>query len=347
MINKIVKEANAIRKNAARLSILAFAYTYLGHYLDKNPSYAHKEIYEILFEMQQKRGMKFVFVAPRQFGKSTLVTLIYILYCICYQREKFIVILSNTNKRATDIMDNVKKELLGNPLIQNDFPEVFEFNGEPKPPRWRNNDIETRTGIKVIAAGINEASRGLRFFQYRPSLVIGDDLEKGDPYASVETLEKTRESFNKTFLPIGSAETNFILLGTFFHPYCLLGEYLDKEKHHNWIQKIYKALVQFPTNEKLWQEWSNIYNNRQPYDKETGSEAAKKFYILHQSEMDEGGRSLWPEQWSVYDLMVEHENNPIVFSSERQNEPFDPKTQSFKRDETTFGQIRTRAMKSY
>jgi len=49
--------------------------------------------------------------------------------------------------------------------------------------------------------------------------------------------------------------------------------------------------------------------------------------------MDKGAKSLWPEKWGIYDLMVKHENNPIVFSSECQNTPNDPKTQTYKQGE--------------
>ena len=52
--------------------------------------------------------------------------------------------------------------------------------------------------------------------------------------------------------------------------------------------------------------------------------------------MDLGGQSIWPERWSIYELMVENELDPVVFSSERQNTPIDPKTQIFRWEELHF-----------
>jgi len=231
------------------------------------------------------------------------------------------------------MMENVKSELIGNPLIRMDFPEMFEFDEHPKPVCWKDNNIETRTGIKVISAGIHEATRGIRFLEHRPSLVICDDIEKGDAYISIEAIERIKDTFNKTFLRIGSEGTNFVILGTFFHPYCLLGEYLDPQKHPEWIKRIYRALESFPENQEFWQTWSNIYNNRQEYLGQMGPNAARKFYDDHKAEMDKGTKSLWPEKWSAYELMVQHENDPVVFSSEYQNMPIDPTTQVYKRDE--------------
>jgi predicted phage terminase large subunit-like protein len=333
MINKILKDVSAMRRKMADASILAFAQTYLKHYLKTIPSWAHKEIYEILQQMHRQRGMSFALAGPRDFGKSTLITLIYVLYCICYQKERFILILSNTAKLATGMMGHVKSELIGNALIREDFKEIFEFNEHPKPACWKDNNIETRTGIKVVAAGIHEAARGIRYLEHRPSLVIADDIEKGDAYVSIETIEKVKDLFNKTFLRIGTEGTNFIILGTFFHPNCLLGEYLDPEKHPEWTKRIYKALESFPENQELWQAWGNIYNNRQEYLGSTGPNVARKFYEDHKMAMDKGAKSLWPEKWGIYDLMTKHENDPVVFSSECQNTPIDPTTQIYKRDE--------------
>ena len=332
MISKILKDVSIMRRQAAEASILAFAQTYLKQYLRITPSWAHKEVYDILQQMHRERGMNFVLAGPRDFGKSTLVTVIDVLYSLCYRKERFILILSNTAKLASRMMGNVKSELM-NPLIQEDFPEMFEFNEYPKPVCWKDNNIETRTGIKVISAGIHEAARGIRYLEHRPSLVIADDVEKGDAYISIEAIERVKDIFNKTFLRIGTEGTNFIMLGTFFHPHCLLGEYLDPERHPEWTKRIYRALESFPENQEHWQAWSNIYNNRQEYLGQTGPNAALKFYEDHRLEMDKGIKSLWPEKWSGYDLMTKHENDPVVFSSEYQNTPIDPTTQIYKRDE--------------
>ena len=258
MINKLIKEVSAMRREAAEASIFAFAQTYLKHYITITPSWAHIDIYEILQQMHRQRSKSLALAGPRDLGKSALVTVIDVLYSICYEKERFILILSNTSKLAAGLMANVKSELIGNLLIRQDFPEIFEFSEHPKPACWRNNNIETKTGIKVIYAGIHEAARGIRFLEHRPSLVIADDIEKGDAYVSIESMEKAIDLFNKTFLRIGTEGTNFVILGTRFHTNCLLAEYLDPEKHPDWIKKIYRALESFPENQELWQTWGNI-----------------------------------------------------------------------------------------
>ena len=336
MLRKIRKSLSSIRRRSAEKSILNFAMVYLKHHLKIALSDAHHEIYSTLQEISKERAAKYALAAPRDFGKSTMITLVYVLYSICYKKETFIVLMSNTIKLAMGILDNVKSELLNNALIKEDFPELFEFKGEPKPPRWTRNDIVTRTDIKIIAVGIGEGCRGIRHKENRTSLIICDDLEKGDAYTSVESIEKTKDWFDKSILMLGSPSTNYIVLGTFFHPYCIIGDLLNEEKNPEWRKKIISALISEPENKDLWQEWSNILNGRADYFEQKGPEAAKAFYMANKCAMDKGAESIWPQRWDIYQLKCEQDANPLVFSSERQNKPMDPRMQIFKLDELRF-----------
>ncbi len=336
MFKKIKKEIDQLRRQNAESSIRAFAMTYLKHHLKLEPSKAHLEVYETLQEISNGRDASYVLAAPRDFGKSTVITLVYVLYCVCFQRERFIVLASNTSKLSIRILDNVKAELIHNPLLREDFPELFEFKGKPRPPRWTKNEIETRTGIKVVAIGVTESSRGIRYKEYRPSLIICDDLEKGDAFSSAEAIEKVKDWFSKTVGMMGTAGTNFIVLGTHFHPYCLIGDLLDQEKSPTWRKKVISALVSEPTNTELWERWSNVLNGRAIYNEKAGPEAGKALYTDNKEAMDAGAESVWPQKWSIYQLKYEQDTSPIVFSSERQNKPIDPKTQIFKMDELHF-----------
>lgn len=336
MTKNIKKDVCSIRRQTAETSILAFAMIYLKHHLNYKPSKVHLEIYEILQVLLTDRGKSFVLAAPRDFGKSTMITVFYVLFCICFQKERFILLISNTSKMAIRILDNIKSELVNNPLLREDFPEVFEFEGEPKPPRWTRNEIETRTEIKIVALGAGESCRGIRYKQHRPTLIIGDDVEKGNAYSTIESLEKVKDWFRKSVLRLGSNDSNFIVLGTFFHPYCLIGELLDEEKSPDWERRRYQALISFPENEQLWEEFDNIFFYRKEYKAKTGPEAAKKFYDDHAAAMDKGAQSLWAEKWSIPYLMTEKTKDPVVFSSEFQNIPADPKTLPFSMQELHF-----------
>jgi predicted phage terminase large subunit-like protein len=331
MTNPIKQEAIRIRRESAKSSISNFAETYLEHHVkDYKPSAAHEEIYKILHLMSETRSLKFAMAAPRGFGKSTLISLIYLLYCICYKTEKYIVLISETADSVSQILENVKKELTENEKIMTDFPDAFESGEKPKPPRWNQFEIQTRNDIKIAALGVNQPIRGRKFGKDRPTLVVLDDVESARNTASPEMREKLKSWFRKAVLHVGSEKTNYVFLGNLHHVDCLLGEYLNPNQNNTWIKKVYRAVIAEPKYLELWEEWAKMY--RGP----NGPAMAKGFYDFNREKMLEGVILLWPERWDYYTLRVKYEEDPISFKSEYQNEPVDPNTRMFNIDELKY-----------
>lgn len=329
MLNSLIKKTSTLRREAAKKSLLAFAQLYLPHHLKYKPSAAHMEIYDLLLDASTNRGKKIAVAAPRGFGKSTQITLILVLYGICYGLEKFIIIISDTASQAWQILENIKLELTQNEKLMLDFPEIFERNGSPKPPRWTQYEIETLNKIKILVLGSGQRIRGRRFGVYRPTFVVADDIESADNTASSELREKTKDWYNKAILKVGSEETNYILLGTLCHPQCLLSQYLDPNANHAWLKKKYKAIISDATDSVMWERCLNIYNNRDSFEGKQGLDGARMFYEANKTPMLEGVELLWPERWNYFDLRILQEEDPISFSSEYQNNPLDPRTQIF------------------
>ena len=324
MKNNIPNELSKLRRDEGNKSVYAFAKLYMKHHLQFMPSEAHLEIYHLLDEALVERGKKIAIAAPRDFGKSTLITLIYIIYCICYSKEKFIVIISNTASQANQILDNVKKEWTENELLRVDFSEIFEFKLGFKQLRWREGDIITRNNIKIMALGSYQQIRGRRFGIARPSLVIADDLEDSENTFSLETIDKRREWYDKSVLKVGSEDTNYIFIGNLYHPHSLLSEYVGADNNLTWIKKIYPAIVVWPKHMDLWDKWNSIYNYREEFNDTSGPIAAHKFYEQNKAAMDEEAKLLWDTRYKLYDLMKMWAENEISFLSEMQNLPRNP-----------------------
>lgn len=328
---KINNEISALRRNASEGSIYTFAKMYLSEHLKFDPSEAHKEIYNELQKASNKRGVKLAVAAPRYFGKSTLITLIYILYSICYGKEKFIVIVSSTAAQAIHILDNIKREYLQNEKLRDDFRHVFG-DGQRKPVRWQQNNIITCNDIQIVALGSGQQIRGLRSGIYRPSLIVADDLENTQVILSRELRDKLKEWFNKAVLKAGSEDTNFIFIGNLFHPHSLLSEYVDLNNNVMWSKKVYSAICAWPSHMDLWNRCDNIRCGRDKSEGAVGREAALKFYERNKRPMNEGVKLLWPSRYNLYDLMEMYYGNELSFMSEMQNEPRNPRDCPFNVD---------------
>lgn len=320
--NKAGSAVSALRRKQAKKSIHAFAKTYMAHHFLYSLSSAHLEIFKLFIETIKNRGKKIAFAAPRGFGKSTLVTLIYVIYCICYSKSRFTVIISETSGQAEQLLENIKKELVENELLMTDFPELFEYRGRPKPPRWTQSQIETRSGIKILALGAQQPITGRKYGKYRPDLIILDDIESANKIYSSETAEKMNDWFTKSVLKAGDESTTFVFIGTIHHPCCFFASYI---KTPLWDIRKYKAIIDEPKHSELWSKCFNIKNGKDEYNGKNGLVAARDYYTSQKTLMDERCSLLWPARWSIFDLMNMRDDDLVSFSAEYQNEPLDIK----------------------
>jgi predicted phage terminase large subunit-like protein len=323
MKNKILSDVSRFRREQASKSILAFAEIYLKHHMKYEPSAAHRKIFDLLFSFLTNRGQKYALAAPRKFGKSSLISLFYILFSVCYEKESYIIVVSNVASQAIDVLNNIKKELLENEKLIMDFLGLLGVVGKFK-LRWQKDTIEFRK-TKILALGVGQRIRGRKSGADRPSLIIADDLESLENTLTPESREKIKNVFEKSILFSGDETTNYLLLGNLYHPHCLLGEYISKDKHQGWIKDVYSAIETQPKNMQLWMKWSDIYNNREDFEGITGPAGARLYYERNKTAMDEAAVLLWPQRYNLYDLMKMWAENEFSFLSEMQNLPINPK----------------------
>ncbi|MBP7055708.1 MAG: phage terminase large subunit [Candidatus Omnitrophica bacterium] len=324
MKRDILTDLSKLRRAESAKSLLAFSRLYMKHHMQYEPSEAHLEIYRLLDEAMVKRGQKIAIAAPRFFGKSTLITLIHVLRLICHSPGAYIVIISNTASQATQMLDNIKKELMENELIRMDFPEVFESKGISKCLRWRESDIITRNGVKIMALGTGQQIRGRRFGTTRPTDVIADDMEDSENTFSLDLLDKRRDWYDKSVLRVGAENTNHTFLGNLYHPHSLLAEFVSKEDNPSWTKRIYSTIITWPKNMDLWEVWSAIYRGRNEFQGSSGPKAAAVYYEQNKARMDEEAKLLWASRYKLYDIMSMWADNELSFMSEMQNMPRNP-----------------------
>ena len=239
---------------------------------------------------------------------------------MCYPKEKFITILSDTKDKAVEFLSHIKSELETNEKLTSDFPEVCRV----KLGRWKNDEIITGNNIKIMALGSGQKVRGRRNKEARPSLIIFDDVENEANTLTVDARDKLFDWFAKAALKMGTKGTNVVVIGTILHYGSLLSQLTGKNKMHGWDKRIYKSVISWATHQDLWQKWSAIFNYHEKYMGKQGKEAAFIFFRDNQKEMVEESKVLWPERESYYDLMMMREQEgERSFDSEKQNNPVD------------------------
>lgn len=320
------KAAQKVRRAKAEQDLDFFNRTYFPHYFTKPSSRLHKYFAERYPAMINRacttgEGDKEANAAPRGNAKSTTGTFGLPLWAAAFRKRKFALIVSETRGQAESFLSFIKIELETNERLQQDFPELC---GEG--PVWRSDQIITRNGVKIQAAGAGQKLRGLRHGNCRPDLVIVDDLENDESVESPDQRRKLENWFFKALMKIGQPDTVFIVVGTILHYDSLLSRLLVKP---GWKGQKFKAVMKWAANVQLWEEWERIFADI-TIGKEEAEAAADNYFEHYKTAMLAGTEVLWPEMEPYYYLMkMRVSDGPAYFESEKQNEPLNPEDQVF------------------
>lgn len=203
----------ALRQHIARQSHQMFFAMFFPHYLRYPLAEFHKDIFRITEDLTNNLAC---IVAFRGSGKSTLVTFSYSLWAILgAQQKKFVLIICQTQAQARQHMANLKHELENNKLLKSD---MGPFQEESNTGEWAISSLVFRnTGARIMIASIDQSIRGIRHREYRPDLIILDDIEDGNSVRTFEGRNKIADWFSREVVPLGDFGTRIILVGNLLH----------------------------------------------------------------------------------------------------------------------------------
>jgi len=360
----LARSISQIRRMKASESPEAFARVYLAAHLNHDFGRMHLEVLDLLSNTTVSRGGRIAIAAPRGHAKSTLVSLAYVLWCLLYGRERFVILISATKELAASHLASVRRELEENALLQEDFPALAPAIRRRRRGKWRASDIEiplidpgTGRAVSVIANDLKDAGpqrvdvprvnlraygagqriRGVRHGPTRPSLIIVDDLESQESVQHEENRRKLREWFDRTLLKLGQPNTNVIVVGTVLHRDSLLANLVrvgsaDSRAAPGWSTRIYKAIESWSSHPEMWKQWQALYAGHDLKDPSEGPSRAHAYFQANSAAMLHGVRVLWPARESYEHLMIERfREGESAFAAEKLNEPIDPQLCLFAR----------------
>lgn len=269
----------------------------------------HDELYDLatdavllhgVFDKQvlgHKEG--FAAAAPRGHGKSAIISLIMVLWAICFEHKRFIVIVSDTGDQAEKLGTNIRREFEENEVLRFYFGDMRGFRYDLK---WTLKDFivakidekgKRRFTGRVMVSGTGSNLRGMRDRQFRPDLVIGDDLENDEHVDSEEMREWLYSVWwSKAILPmLDPRYGSVIVVGTILHFDSLLSRLLeDDDAYETRLWTCYKA----------------------------------------------DGSSMWPERFPLDILRAKQRRDPVAFAQEYLNDPREQGTRAFRPESLKF-----------
>lgn len=306
----------------------AFCQKYLRHLFTKPGSVFHSDLKARLAEILVHRNQKDVWIAPRGNAKSTIISLAYILYCVCTGQERYIILVSDTHPQSKQFLDRIKAEFESNGKLARAYPGVCGKGGT-----WSTDSIVTRNSIKIDALGMRGKIRGRIFGAWRPTLIVVDDPENDESVISPVQRTRTLNWLLSSAVACGVPDyTNIVVIGTVINAQCLVQTLAEGQVASGWRVFKYQSVIEWPTRMDLWEEWAEVFWQ----DQSNNHAVSYQWYLDRQEEMDEGAVVLWPEHEPLYSLMrLRCEIGKLSFLSEKQNDPANPDQCKFGDEWTT------------
>jgi predicted phage terminase large subunit-like protein len=126
-------------------------------------------------------------------------------------RRKYALYVSGTQPQADKHLDAIAA-LLESSTIERDYPALANraVNKYGSSRGWRRNRMTTASGFVVDAVGLATGTRGVKFEDQRPDLIIIDDVD--ELHDTAEATEKKIHTLTHTLLPAGSTDLAVIAI---------------------------------------------------------------------------------------------------------------------------------------
>lgn len=302
-MREIAKEANELVEKSA-LDPIFFGQAFFPRAIRQTTPPFHREVWD-LFQSRNRYTSACIFRG----GAKTTIARVYSAYRIAYGISHTILYIGASERKALESVRWLKRNIETNKL----YSSVF---GLSPGKIWQDTEIQIQHAalempITVLAFGVVSNVRGINVDDYRPDLIVLDDIMNDESAATVEQREKLKDivhgAIKESLAPTSEApDAKMVALFTPLNEGDPLVQTLSDPSWHH---------VSFGC-------WT-------PETKDSVPEARE---------------SIWPERWSSEELRKERlsaiANNTLsVFSREKECVLMTPEHSAFLRDWIKFYKV--------
>ena len=273
-VEEIIKN-QIVRREITRRCHYWFFRVYFPQYMEYQMANFHKE----LFALTEDRNVKKVVIeAFRGSGKTTIMGMSYAIWSILgAPQKKCIVLLAQTESQARMYLANIKKELEANTLLLSDLGPFEETDDE-----WRATSLVIpKYDARIVVASIDKSIRGLKHKQFRPDLIICDDLENLDIVKTQESRDKIYKWMMGDIIPMGTMDMQLVIIGTRLHDDSIISRF-KREIQNNPKSGIAKSFPFLTDDNKA--QWPEKFKTKEEIDSvktSVDSHAWEREYMLN------------------------------------------------------------------
>jgi len=168
------------------------------------------------------------FEFARGHAKSTVMGLFLPIYLSLKGEVKNIVYVSKSSNDAIAHLQQIQVEFQYNKLLIRDFGD-FKTSGD-----WSKSKFITNNGVCFNALGRGQSPRGLIHKNFRPDLIIVDDIDDDVLSRNKDRVEETYEWMIQALLPtLDPNYARFIMIGNRFATNMVLTKFIEIPTIHH------------------------------------------------------------------------------------------------------------------
>jgi len=341
------------RRADGEKSLRKFCETYFPRRFKKEFGKPHLTLIGSLQTIIEEGGLKAV-ALPRGYGKTTIVD-VAAIWAVVSGRRRYVAEIAATGPLAKKRITAIKRELLSNDLLLEDFPEVCfpirklaglaqrargqTYRGTPTEITWGSSQIvlpsidgSAASGAVIECGGLLSAVRGLQWVTtdgeiLRPDLAILDDPQTRRSAKSRSQTEAREELVTGDLLYLAGHDTQIacVCCCTVIYNDDLADRLTDRKRNPEWQGQREKMLTSFPKHMDLWDQYGQLRKSELAATGKT--KGSDEFYRRKRRKMDVGARVTWAGLGAANELSaIQHAmnlylRNPDAFACEGQNEP--------------------------
>lgn len=258
--------------------------------------------------LARRRGRRHALAAPRGSAKSTIASLVLVLHDLLFHRERYILLLSSTERQARQRLRSIRNEL------EEPLRGLVKSLGAPQ-HHYTAGSLQYGA-VRIDAYGAGTEIRGISEQGYRPTKIILDDAEASSAARSVRSRERLAAWFAEIVEHLGDVYTNIIAIGTILHEKSLLSTLLQRPDFEG---KLVRSIETFSPRDDLWNEWRRLLMD---FSDERRRETARRYFEENREALERHTVVLWKEKEDYEDLMAQLAlQGRRAFYQEKQNMP--------------------------
>jgi len=198
-----------------------FSHLYYAPFADR-----HYEFWQHIISIEKSvKPLAFFAIWARGGSKSTNAEGAAV-YLGAHKKRKFCLYTRSTQDKANESLQNIAS-MIERPRFAQSYPEMSErkISKYGRAKGWNVKTLRCANGFNVVALGYDAAVRGVKLEEFRPDLLIIDDID--DKEDTVEGTEKKIRTLTHDILPAGSTDLAVIAIQNLIHPRSIFSQIVN------------------------------------------------------------------------------------------------------------------------